>query len=332
MTSAGATREILFVASMDTESDAWDATREPRPCSNLRQVPGLVDRLAALGVRLTVLPTHLVSVDDYGAGLLQDLEARDDVEVGAHLHPWTSPPLDEPLSPDRTMMCNLSEELQHAKLRRHTDHLTELLGRAPTSFRAGRWALGPSTARAVIACGYRVDSSVTPWRSWAQWHGPDFAGAPMDVYRIDGEGPVTRPAPGGPLVELPPSSGFSRRPFHRMHQLRELAARRPVSWLRLRGLAARAGLLEPIFMSPETASGEQMATLARQILATGTRYVHVMWHSQSLVPGLGPFVTTAAEADRFMARLETLLTRLAGEGSVRFCTLGEAADRLAPSP
>lgn len=324
-------REIVVIATMDTESDAWTATREPSPCENLRRIPQLLETLAGFGVRMTVLPTHLVAVDGYGAGLLTELEAADDVEVGAHLHPWTSPPLSEPLTPERTMLCNLSEELQLDKLRRHTDHLAELLGRAPTSFRAGRWGLGPATARAVMACGYRVDSSVTPWRSWREMHGPDFNGAPMDVYRLDGEGPVTVPVPGGPLIELPPTSGFSRRPFARMHDLREFMARPPLRWLRLRGIAARAGLLEPIFMSPETASGEQMLTLARQVLATGTRYVHMMWHSQSLVPGLSPFVRDAGEADRFVSRVETFLQGLAGEGALRFCTLTEAADRLAPA-
>src|SRR5207302_1313460 len=105
----------------------------------------------------------------------------------AHLHPWNTPPLDEPFVPRNSMLANLPARLQLAKVERLTDTLRRAFDAAPVSFRAGRYALGPETVAALIRCGYRVDSSVTPYVSWEGFDdGPSFVGAPLGPYRLGG--------------------------------------------------------------------------------------------------------------------------------------------------
>ena len=322
---------VTLVISIDTETDAWDAAREPAATSNLRRLPALRDRLAGLGLRPTWLATWRVATDPWGAGLLGELHATGSAEVGAHLHPWTTPPVEEPDSPPHTMLCNLPRPLQEAKLRRLTDALAAACGGdRPTSFRAGRWGFDGTTAAAAWACGYSVDSSVTPWFSWAHFHGPDFAGAPERVVRLAVDGaPALSPTPAGALVEVPVTCGYSRRPFAASHAAWELLGRRPLRWARARGALSRSGALRPLMLSPETATAADMLRLARHALAAGAQVLNVAFHSQSLVPGLSPFVRTARDLDSFHARLEGFVERLGADHDLRPATLTEAARRHA---
>jgi hypothetical protein len=87
--------------------------------------------------------------------------------------------------PRHSMLKNLAADLQARKLRMLRDVLASATGQAPTSFRAGRFGLGPETVRALIDAGFRVDSSVTPWIDWTGFDdGPDFRGAPQGCYRV----------------------------------------------------------------------------------------------------------------------------------------------------
>src|SRR2546421_12099396 len=111
------------------------------------------------------------------------------------------------------MLKNLPAELQRRKLERLTATLWEAVGARPLCFRAGRYGLGPDTVTALIQCGYRVDSSVTPFISWEDYDdGPTFVGAPLHAYRLAGDADVRIPQPAGPLVELPMSVAYSRSP------------------------------------------------------------------------------------------------------------------------
>ncbi len=205
---------IALVASIDTEEDNWRPTRDDIRIENIRALPALQLFLRGLGLRPTYFVDHPVASEPWSAAILREIAESGEAEIGAHLHPWNTPPLEEALLPRHSMLANLPAELQRRKLCTLRDALTAATGHAPTSFRAGRFGLGPETVTALVASGFRVDSSVTPWIGWQEYDGgPDFRGAPQGCYRLGAGGDPRIPSEDGPLLELPLSSGFTRRPF-----------------------------------------------------------------------------------------------------------------------
>ena len=136
---------LPLVISVDVESDHWRPARGEKRFTNLQHLAPLVRRLVARGLRPTLLPTYSVAADRASAERLAELTADGRVELGAHLHPWSTPPQAEALVDPNTMLCNLPDALVAEKLARLTEAVAAVAGRRPTTFRAGRWALGPRT-------------------------------------------------------------------------------------------------------------------------------------------------------------------------------------------
>ena len=324
------TAEVLLVTSIDTEEDDWIPRREGVTHSNLRELPRLQEVLERFGARPTYFTTYRAARDPAGAEILRALATSGKAEVAAHLHPWNTPPLMEEPRSRNTMLCNLPAPLQEAKIRVLTDGLGDVLGRAPTAFRAGRHGFGPETVGALLRCGYRVDSSVLPFVDWrACSDGPDFFGAPMNVYRLAEGATDTRvPDPDGALVELPLSSGYTRTPFALWSRADRLLRSRPIRRARMVGIAARIGLMKRIVLSPETSSLADLLLLSRRILQEGVPFLHWSWHSPSLAPGLSPFVRTVRDLDHFYRVIECYLERVSALAPIRFATVSEAAASL----
>jgi hypothetical protein len=90
-----------------------------------------------------------------------------------------------------------------------------------TSHRAGRWGISPAYARALVAGGYLVDSSVTPHVSWAGKKGDprgrggtDYSLYPETPYFLDLQD-LSRPGTS-PLLEVPVTILSQRRPLVRL--------------------------------------------------------------------------------------------------------------------
>jgi hypothetical protein len=317
---------VLLIVSIDTEEDNWDRRRNNVTGKNIGELPRLAAFFDRLGVRPTYFTTYQVAIDPCAADVLREVGDESRGEIAAHLHPWNTPPLTEAVIPRNSMLKNLPPDLQLAKLQRLTTTLGEVFDLAPTSFRAGRYGLGRDTVAALARCGYRVDSSVTPYFSWENVDdGPSFVGAPMVPYRLAPDRDVRQPAPDGDLLEIPLSYGFSRGPFRFWAPIHRCFEAAPLRWLPAAGLASRVGLVSRIVLSPEMATADEMLTLSRRLLEHGVRHLHVTWHSPSLAPGLSPFVATAADVERLYATVEAYVEGLARMTRVTFATASEAA-------
>jgi hypothetical protein len=231
------------------------------------------------------------------------------------------------------MTKNLPCALQLAKLKHLTTALGEAFGTAPTTFRTGRYGLGPATVGALLECGYHVDSSVTPYVNWEETDGgPNFTGAPLDAYRLTADRDTRQHDPEGQLLEIPVSAGYTRSAFDVLDRTRRLLATRALRPLGLAGLAWRAGIIRRIVLNPELHSPQDMLDVSRQLIQRGVRHLNVTWHTPSLRPGLSPFVATEADRKRFYGAIEVYLEGLADMAAIRFATVSEAAAILDPRP
>ena len=320
---------VVVIVSIDTEEDNWRPSRSGVTLENIGELRPLAEFFRRLGVRPTYFTAYRVAIDSRAADALQDACDRGGGEIAAHLHPWNTPPLLQALVPRNSMLKNLPADLQLAKIERLTAALEETFGFPPRAFRAGRYGLGRDTVGALLRCGYRVDSSVCPFISWEDFDdGPNFVGAPLAPYHLAPDRDVTQPAPSGPLVEIPLSFGFSRRPFSFWEPVRRLLDVAPLRWFHLAGVAARTGLVNRIALSPELASVADMLTLSRQLLELGVPHLQLSWHTPSLKPGLSPFAATAADVARLYASVDAYLDGLARFTRVTFATISEAAALL----
>lgn len=320
--------EVLAVISVDTEEDNWTPSRDSVTVDNIRHIPEFHSTLRELGVRPTYFVTHAVSSDPWAARLLSETVADGSGELAAHLHSWNTPPIEEPLTGRNTVLQNLPPELQRRKLERLTDQHVRVFGRAPTSFRAGRFGVGMAAIAALIDLGYRADSSVTPFWSWENYDdGPDYHGASNGPYRVSREAIDVRGSdPAGKLVELPISVGFTRRPFGLWSAVHRTLTATPLKRLRLAGVAARTGLFQKVILTPENETVADMVALSSRLIAGGTRYLNLFLHSSSLEPGLTPSTPAADDVRRLKAATLEYVQEIQRLAPIRFVTATEAAD------
>lgn len=321
---------LLVVVSIDTEEDNWNPTRDGVSVTNIHAVPELHRRLQGIGVRPTYFTNFAVARTPWAAAILGNIAASGHAEIGAHLHPWNTPPFREAFVPRNTMMKNLPLDLQAEKLLTLTDTLEAAFGTRPTAFRAGRYGIGPNGVELLAAHGFTVDSSVTPFLDWRHDdEGPDFREAPLAVYRPAPADIMTH-VDDGPIIELPLSVGYTRTPFRRWARWHERFMRTRVAGVSLNGVANRTHLVRRRQLSFETATLDDMLVVSRNLASLGSRFLHLTWHTPSLVPGLSPFVRTAAMRDAFLANIERFFEQLSGTTSFSFATVSEAAELLAP--
>ena len=322
-------RDVLVIVSLDTEEDNWRPARTAVTVENIAAVRPLAKFFERLGVRPSYFTTYQVALDRRAVDTLREACADGRGEVGAHLHPWNTPPLAKPLAPRTTMLNNLPAELQRAKLVRLTAALTEAFGAGPRAFRAGRYGFGREAVAPLLDGGYQVDSSVSPFVNLeAEDGGPNFVGAPITPYLLAPGSDVREAAPDGTLLEIPLSHGFSRGPFRFWDRACRMLEGRPQRRLHLPGIASRLGIVRRLSLSPEYVPTADMLTLSRRLLEHGVPYLQVSFHPPTLVPGLSPFTRTAADVARLYASIEEYLHGLSRMARVVFTTIGEAAAAL----
>lgn len=186
-----------FILTIDTEADnQWDHGRE-LTVENIKYVPRFQQLCNRYFIKPTYLVTSEVCEDGFSRDLFSDYIDNDLAEIGAHLHSWTTPPyLDKDGLRYNDINHAYANELPHDllanKLRYLTDQIGTSFGKRPSSFRSGRYGFNENVARFLIANEYLVDSSVTPYVSWASHKGmpgnnggPDFMNERPFPYRIN---------------------------------------------------------------------------------------------------------------------------------------------------
>jgi hypothetical protein len=318
---------MLCFITVDTEEDNWgDFACQSPSVENVRLLTGfqrLCDEHGAVPTYLTNWP---VAATPWSRDLLRELVAAGRCEIGAHCHPWNTPPLEESVGPAASWMSNLDSRLVGQKLENLHRLLTDAFGREPRVFRAGRWAFGPGILDALAQLGYQVDSSVAPYVDWSVEGGPDGSLEDMQIS-----------AKGGGLLEIPPTIGFleadqrraarAYRLFRRLFRSRHRA--RQEAWGN--GPAARLGLASLRWLSPEHSSAAEMIRLGSVLRDAGYPWLNVPLHSVTLLPGRTPFVRTLDDQARFLDTVREFLA-WASDAGVRFAGLSTAPALLSLQP
>ena len=93
-----------ILVSVDTEEDNWKPTRSGISVENVRALPEFNDFLIGLDLRPTYFVDHPVATEPWAAEILRGIREQRSAEIGAHLHPWNTPPIEESFTPrNRTL-------------------------------------------------------------------------------------------------------------------------------------------------------------------------------------------------------------------------------------
>lgn len=320
---------MKLTVTIDTEEDNWRPYAQAYTAENIARLPQLHALFTTYAIRPTYLVTYQVVNDERAAAILARLAASGTCEIGAHCHPWSTPPFAEAPEMRNSMLCNLPAALQEAKIRAVHEAILSRLGVHATSFRSGRWGFSPAVAKTLERLGYVVDSSITAYTDWRKCDGPRYTHMSPMPFRFSSEN-IYRPCENGPLVQVPATVGFLQKHFGVRNAITNGIARTPLRHLRLLGVLDRLRLINKVWLSPENSTGAQMIALARRMQRNAYPVLNLFFHSSTLTAGLTPFVRSRDDERVFMARIEAFL-QYARDSGFESITLSEAT-RLCPLP
>jgi peptidoglycan/xylan/chitin deacetylase (PgdA/CDA1 family) len=312
---------MYLAVTIDTEEDNWGQYDLPSfTVENIGRIPQLQRLFAARGVRPTYLVTYPVATDRRAIDLLGRELAAGACEIGTHLHPWSTPPVDEVRNAANSYIHRLPVALQLAKLRTLHAAIQDNFAVTPTSFRSGRWGFNDDVARHLIRLGYRVDTSVLPTQDWSADGGPDYSRASLDpyVYRVE----PSREQPGGTLLEVPATVDFVQGPRAVASAAYRLMRAVPPVGHKVLAALDRFKVLNRVCVCPELDELPEMIRLARALLDRGTTVINMFFHSPTLLEGCSPYARTPEEVGAFLKRLDGFLAFAASQG-LRPVTMSE---------
>lgn len=321
----------VFVITLDTEPDNEWGRPSVATTENARFVPRFHQLCLRHGFPVTYLLTLEMAADPFLRDYLRPRAAAGECEIGAHLHPWNTPPLESVTEDDMRHHPYPFEyplDVQRAKLATLVAAIERHHETRPTSYKAGRWGLDEAHAGLLEEFGFTADTSVCPGVDWgpskgapAGRGGPDFTTAPLRPYRLSREN-VCRP--GSLRVwEVPPTIVFYsalgrmvpgvRTLYRKVRRVRRLFDRQHAGaqWLRPYPYQTAARL-------------RRVVELAR---AAGAPVLNMTLHSSELMPGCSPYNKTEASIEDLYRRLEDFLGGLRRDG-LEGLTLAAAAARL----
>ena len=288
----------LYVV-VDTEAEFdWDAPfdREQTSVTAMAAIERGQAVFDQYGLRPVYVTDYAVASQPGGVQPLLAIYNRGACEIGAHLHPWITPPFEEALSVRNSFAGNLPAQLEERKLVTLLAAFHSSFGFSPKFFKSGRYGLGPNTVRLLSEHGIAVDFSIIPGRDLTPKGGPDFRPFTSDAMTtLDGRllaVPMTR----GPVGLL--SRHSARLAWH----LESGRARQ----LSLPGVFSHLGLLETVTLTPEGVPADKQVALIRAMLARKERSFVLHYHSPSLAAGFTPYARDDAGVDEIVNRLSTV--------------------------
>ena len=295
------TRFMLFV---DTEEEFdWNAPFR-RTGHGVTALAGMARGQAyfeGAGVKPVYVTDYPVVDSDAAAAMMGEWVDAGAADIGAHLHPWVNPPHVEAVKAANSYVGFLPEEVERAKLAALCERIEARFGRRPIAYRAGRYGVGPNSARLLEEAGFRLDSSVRSRFDYSDQHGPDFRGLPQHPYLA---------GPTRSLVELPLSTaivGALRSGGETLY--RATRAMGPVA-----GALSRARLLSRVPLTPEGVPAREAIAAIDALAGEGVRLLNFSFHSPTLEPGHTPYVRDEADRTAFYRWWDVVLGHLARRG------------------
>ena len=309
---------MKFIITVDVEEDdPWSRPERVRTLNSR-----YVSHFQQLCDHFRFKPTYLCSYEMVLCKTFQTfikpVLKRDDAEVGAHLHPWRCPPLEELTGQDHKYIPyphEYPDNLILEKLKNLTQAIRDHIGVEPRSYRAGRWGFTKSHIPMLEALGYRVDSSMTPKVSWQDADGLpgglggiDFSLADIyPNYLYHGENGKRRSS----ILEVPVTILFPFRLFNLWNVRWKFFTnnKNPL----LARIIRRVGLAPHWLRQYAYMSLRDLIRVYMRARDINLPCINLMFHSNELMPGGSPYNPDQKSVDALYVKLERLFQFLSQE-------------------
>lgn len=278
-----------FLLTIDAEEEFdWSQPlgREGHSLDSVPRLHKFQQFCESIGVVPVYLADYPIATSPAAIEALRPAVTAGRAEIGIQLHPWVSPPHSEEVNQLNSFAGNLPADLERDKLLRLRDTIARAFDTAPQIYRAGRYGVGPNTARILSDAGIAIDTSVRARFNYSSGGGVDFSDHPLHPYWLDRS---------GGLMELPLTTVF-------WGPLRGLGPwLYPRLWrtARARGALSRLGLLERIPLTPEGVTDEEVIRAIDIAIDDAVPILVFSFHSPSLAPGYSPYVRSEEQLDAF---------------------------------
>lgn len=210
-------------------------------------------------------------------------------EIGAHLHPWVTPPEVEELLPKNTYPGNLVRKLEYEKLSNLTNIIQKNFDFKPTIYKAGRYGFGENTESILKELGYQIDLSFCPPVNHSHDGGPDYSQAHAYPFWFD---------ENRDLLEIPITGSFVGHAGRAARPLFDMA--QSYNKFKLPGVFSKLGIVDRLVLSPEGFTSEEHVKITEFLYREGVRTFTWSFHSPTVMPGATPYVNNDQELKRFL--------------------------------
>ncbi|MEO9600688.1 polysaccharide deacetylase family protein [Parasphingorhabdus sp.] len=278
-----------FLISVDTEEEFdWDAPFQ-RDGHTTASIP-MLHEFQAFAEKHRIKPVYFVDYsivdDEKGVAFLRSVAEQKTAGIGVHLHPWVNPPFEEDVNVHNSFAGNLPKELEEEKLVALRDAIQNKIGVMPTTYRAGRYGIGPHTTELLLKHGFVMDSSIRPRFDYSEQGGPDFMAVGSEPFWWGRD---------NRLLEVPLTTVYSGLLRKQSGLMAAIMNKSPL----FNALCSRSKMLERIPLTPEGISARETKEAIDVALDDDLRLLVFSFHSPSLAPGHTPYVRTQEDLDGF---------------------------------
>lgn len=318
----------IFILTVDTEEE-WDwggsFPAPPFSTENIKYIPKFQEFCKSLNVFPTYFVDYAVVDNISNREILSHYFANGECDIGAHLHPWCTPPISEQISEHNSHALNLTIDLFEQKMISLTELMKESFNIHPFSFRSGRWGLNGQMLKVLAKLGYQVDSSVRPYYRDSCF---DYHHAPTRPYWPSYNDIQVPDNSQKEILEIPTSSGFNHRWFEQMDSIHTLLSQSPVNKLRIIGILWKLGLMRKITVTPEGTTLKDLCRCIDMCVRRGDPVINLFFHSSDLMPGNTHYVKNADDLAAFYQTIECSLRHARSAHNAEFLTVRQAHEQL----
>lgn len=299
-----------FFITIDTEGDnGWDRPRV-YDTRNAQGVERFQKFCEGFGFKPIWLTNYEMSLDSTFVKVVKDALRNGRCEVGAHIHPWNSPPDFSLTDADYKYLPYLIEypyEVMEDKIAFLTKHLENIFEEKMISHRAGRWAINNEYLNCLNDYGYKVDCSVTPLIDWRNsmglpngLGGTNYSEFPKTIYK--------------PLQDIDdfleiPMSTVSNRIINNVlvNTIFNIVPKKTRETRVFNALNAR----KVFMLRPRLGNKRTMLKVIDKLVGDPTiEHLEFMIHSSELYPGTSPKCKNEEELDELYKDMECLFRRI----------------------
>jgi len=282
--------QLIVVIDTEEEFD-WNqpADRNSTSVAAMQYINRVQDIFDEYGITPCYVIDYPIASQKQSYTPLADILHDNRCEIGAHLHPWVTPPDNEELLPKNTYPGNLEKELEYEKLKNLTNIIRQNLDLQPVIYKAGRYGFGLNTEAILTELGYQIDLSFCPPVNHGYDGGPDYSQAHAQPFWFNDN---------KNLLEIPITGSFVGIAGGAAKSLYDFSQKGKK--LKIPGIFSRLNIVDRLVLSPEGFSSAEHVKITKFLYDKGVRAFTWSFHSPTVMPGATPYVNNEQELKKFL--------------------------------